>query len=102
MSNHYHLLLKADLIDLKKFQKEFQFSFFNQANIEQINSNRYLKYSYKYIYQNPVRANLVEKVEDYPFSSIHYLAKGHLFDFPIHDRFGFTDEYKLCWLNSKL
>jgi len=100
MNNHYHLLFKAKDSNIKTFLKDFRFTYFDESNIEVIRSNRYLRYTYKYIYQNPIRANLVNRVQDYPFSSIHYKSKGMLFDFPIHDKFGMADEFKLHWLNE--
>jgi hypothetical protein len=100
MNNHYHLLFKAKESNIKLFLDTFSFTYFGDANIEVIRSNRYLRHTYKYIYQNPIRANLVNRVEDYPFSSIHYKSKGMLFDFPICDKFGMADEFKLHWLNE--
>lgn len=38
-----------------------------------INSYHYYLHAYKYVYQNPVRARLCQKVEDYPFSTLQLL-----------------------------
>jgi hypothetical protein len=49
-----------------------------------------------------VRAGLVEQCEDYPYSTIRALTKGVDFSVPLHDRYGFKDEYGLRWLNQRI
>ena len=38
-----------------------------------ISKPHYLDHAYKYIYRNPVEAGLCERVEDYPYSTLHIL-----------------------------
>ena len=102
MSNHHHLLIKSSTKELEKFIYHFKLKYFGDHNIEVIRSRRYLLHSYRYIYQNPIRAQLVSKVQDYPFSSIYYLSRGINLDFPLCDKFGIADEYKLYWLNQPI
>jgi len=101
MSNHYHLLIRAKFDDMKEFMHSFYIPNMNDYNFETIQSNRYLKYSYRYIYQNPIRANLVKNVQDYPYSFIHYLYNQKELKLNICDLYGFNDEYKSLWLNKK-
>lgn len=88
MANHYHLLISTPEADLGVVMKEF-----NRAITQLFNlfSNRsghlfggpykwtliegptYYANALKYVYRNPVRAQIVGKVEDYPFSTLHGL-----------------------------
>lgn len=101
MSNHYHLLIRANFNDMKEFMNSFKLQNMNDYNFETIQSNRYLRYSYRYIYQNPIRAKLVRNVQDYPYSFIHYLYNQKELSLNICDLFGFNDEYKSLWLNKE-
>jgi putative transposase len=54
---------------------------------------------YRYIFQNPVRAKIVSRVEDYPFSTLKENVP-----FPIHSFIpmsfgGLAGE--ICWLNTE-
>ena len=84
MNNHYHMLLYTPLENIDKFMQ-----FFNQnlgksiaKQAGRINrifgasykwnliiSGQYHKNVIRYIYQNPVRARLVSKCGDYPYSN---------------------------------
>lgn len=99
MNNHYHLLVKANESELLKFMYLFRPLGLNQIKKEKVISKTYLFHTYRYIYQNPLRAGLVKRIEDYPYSFINYLSKGESFSFPVYDRFGFIDEYKLRMLS---
>ena len=86
MSNHYHLLLTTPLENVDTFMQFFnhRLSLFIGGQSQRINrifggryksslikdDSHYLQV-YKYVYQNPVRAILCEKIENYPFSSFH-------------------------------
>lgn len=102
MNNHYHLLVKADESELLKFM--YLFSPLGLRNIkkDQVISKKYLFHTYRYIYQNPLRAGLVKRIQDYPYSFINYLSKGEPLNFPIYDRFGHKDEYVLHKLNQEV
>ena len=117
MGNHYHMLLvtpDGNIDDfIYEFNKRFALKIKNRTG--QINrifggrykwclieSQRYLINCYRYIYQNPVRAGLVDRCEDYPFSTIQNILGRSSFAVPLHDRYGFKDEYGLQWLNERL
>lgn len=90
MSNHYHLLIQTPNSDIDKFMFWFNRTFSNRLREESGRINRmfgtnykwslikhhaYFKNVFRYIYQNPVRAKLVKRCEDYPYSTLHYTAK---------------------------
>lgn len=114
MSNHYHLILRTPNSNLEFFM--YEFNKYLALNIERrsgqknkvfdghyrwclIRSKTYLYNCYRYVYQNPVRAKLTHKVEDYPYSSLFYLNHQKEFSVPLFDTFGFKDAYALSWLN---
>ena len=87
MSNHYHLLIRTPNSDIDKFMYFFNKEFSRQLRLKSgltnrmfggnykwsiINSERYLRNVFRYIYQNPVRAGLVSSCEDYTFSTFHH------------------------------
>jgi putative transposase len=91
MSNHFHLLLSTpdSNIDLVMQYFETQATRQIQYRTERINhvfGGRYkwnvlpdacaLAYVFKYICRNPVRAGIVAKCEDFPFSAINDLSCG--------------------------
>ncbi len=117
MGNHYHMLILTPKGNLDLFIYEFnkRLALKIQSRSGQINrifggrykwclieSQKYLSNCYKYIYQNPVRANIVKLCEDYPYSTIRTLYKNENFSVPLHDKFGFKDEFGLHWLNQKI
>jgi putative transposase len=65
-----------------------------------IQSQQYLANCFRYVYQNPVRAGVVARCEDYPYSTLQNCLGISPFSIPIHDRFGFKDDYGLRWLNE--
>jgi putative transposase len=117
MGNHYHMLLLTPEGNLDSFMYEFNKRLARkvQASTGQINrvfgnrykwcliqSQQYFINCYKYIYQNPVRAKIVECCEDYPYSTLQGLIKNVKFSVTVHDKYGFKDEYGLRWLNKKI
>ncbi len=68
-----------------------------------ISNEIYFRHAYKYVYSNPVRANLVNRVEDYPFSSLHGLLGRRTLVIPIEeDTLLFNQEFSwktVNWLN---
>jgi putative transposase len=117
MGNHYHMLLLTPESNLDNFMYEFnkRFALKIKNRTGQINrifggrykwcliqSQHYLINCYKHVYQNPVRAGLVQSCEDYPFSTLRGLIKNIKFSIPIHDKYGFKDEFGLRWLNQKI
>ena len=117
MTNHYHMLLYTPDGNLDHFMYEFnkRFALKIQSEARVINqifggrykwcliqSQQYLSNCYRYVYQNPVRAGLSYRCEDYPFSTIQNALGRSEFSIPIHDKFGFKDTYGLIWLNENL
>jgi putative transposase len=117
MNNHYHMLLFTPNANLDKFMYEFnkRFALKIQAEARVMNqvfggrykwcliqSQQYLSNCYRYVYQNPVRAGLVKRCQDYPFSTLHTFVNHNNFSIPIHDKFGFKDEHGLRWLNADI
>ncbi len=90
MANHYHLLIKTPDRNIDKFMYWFNKTFSEQLRSKSGKINRMFGGSYKwslihepiyldrvikYIYQNPLRAGLVTKCQDYPFSTLYFLAR---------------------------
>lgn len=114
MGNHFHLLAHTPEANLDKimqiFLKNTSVKISERAGQMNhlwggryrwslIQSQRYYMEVYRYIFQNPMRASLVNKVEDYEFSTITKEVK-----FPLHTfiplAFG-GREGELFWLNQK-
>lgn len=115
MSNHYHMLLYTPNGNLVFFMQEFNkvFDLKIKRELGQMNrvffgrydwcvvqSNKYLSNCFRYIYQNPVRAGLANRCEDYLYSTLQVCIGNSEFSIPIHDKFGFKDEFGLFWLNE--
>ncbi len=115
MGNHFHLLCHTPQSNIDQvmrvFLKKTSHEILRRASRESplwggrykwsvIDNWTYYYQVYRYIYQNPVRVKLVERVEDYKFSTLYQDPK-----FPIHSRmtmkFG-GREGELHWLNQKL
>ena len=107
MSNHYHLLLKTPNSDIDKFMYWFNKTFSELLKEKTGRINRmfgsnykwslikdqsYLKNVVSYIYQNPVRAKIVQNPEDYRFSTLFFI-KHHLeLGFTFTKEIDFQDE----------
>lgn len=94
MSNHYHMLISTPDYNLSEFMAYFKRetsralnkagnringTFASRYKPSLLNSYHYFLNAYKYAYQNPLRAGLVDKVEDYPFSTLSgLLGQCHL------------------------
>lgn len=117
MNNHYHMLLYTPNRNIDRFMYEFNrrlaLKIQSEAGVINqifggrykgclIQSQQYLSNCYRYIYQNPVRAGLVYRCEEYPFSTIQGALGRNDFSIPIHDKFGFKDDYGLNWLNENI
>ena len=106
MSNHYHLLAKLPFETLQDFVQGFHEQMRPSLIFEQsfywcpIFSRQYLAHCYKYIYQNPLRAGIVDRCENYPYSTLHTLVHQKNFPLQIYDRFGIKDEFCLRWINQ--
>lgn len=120
MSNHYHLLVSAPQGNLSSamayFQKQTSRQIVKKANrINNLWAQRFkrtrltnidhLMNTYKYVYQNPVRAKLVTRCEFYRFSSLSGLIGQRHLIVPLEYDFIFFDTFReecLCWLNKPI
>ena len=114
MGNHFHLLCHTPLANIDECMHAFLRSVsveINHRTSQQnhlwggryrwslIDSQRHYYQVYRYIYQNPMRAELVSKVQDYPFSSLRKDLP-----FPLHSSIPMSfagEEGELIWLNEK-
>jgi putative transposase len=84
MTNHYHLLIETPGKDLSKVMHYLNSSYTTYTNIKRKRSGHLFQGRYKaivvekegyllelsrYIHLNPVRANMVQRPEEYPYSS---------------------------------
>ncbi len=87
MSNHYHLLIEITQENLSKFMRQLNMNYaiyFNkkykrvghlwQGRFKSwyVTDEAYLYTLMCYIEQNPLKANMVRSLEEYPYSSYHY------------------------------
>lgn len=97
MQNHYHLLIKTPDANLDLFMYWLNKNlstelraltalenrmFGGRYKSSLITTSSYLSMAYRYIYQNPLRANIVSKCEDYPYSTLFYEARELLESLP--------------------
>ena len=87
MSNHYHLLIEIEQENLSKFMRQLNMNYaiyFNkkykrvghlwQGRFKSwyVTNEAYLYTLMPYIEQNPLKANMVKDIYEYPYSSYHY------------------------------
>jgi putative transposase len=114
MGNHFHLLCHTPRANIDEcmhlFMRQTSLEI-NRRNSSQnhlwggryrwslIEAQRYYYQVYRYIYQNPLRAKIVNRVEDYPFSTLMKSPP-----FPLHSSLSFSfggAEGEKLWLNEK-
>lgn len=98
MSNHFHAIVTTPRSDLdaamlyllretsKKINKKtgrINHVFGGPYKWSLISNRRYYEHAVRYVYQNPVKAGLVNRVEDYDFSNLKYLIHQRDIGFPI-------------------
>ena len=108
MSNHLHLLLtptdKAQLSQFMQTMANRYVRYFNASRNRSgtiwegrfksclVDSDNYLYTLYRYIEMNPLRANMVNSLTDYPWSSYHHNALGKkdtlITEHPLYRRLG--------------
>jgi putative transposase len=114
MGNHFHLLChtpKGNIDECMHFLLRLTTVEINRRSCQKnqlwhgryrwslIDSNRHYYQVYRYLYQNPLRASLVTRVEDYPFSTLRQDIP-----FPLHSSLPMTfggSKGELLWLNEK-
>ena len=87
MSNHYHLLIEITSENLSKFMRQLNMNYaiyFNKKYTRvghlwqgrfkswYVTDEAYLYTLMCYIEQNPFKANMAKRLEEYPYSSYHY------------------------------
>jgi REP element-mobilizing transposase RayT len=93
MSNHVHLAIQVSSIPLGKIMQNIAFRYASMLNWKQqsighvfqgrykailVDTDQYLLELIRYIHLNPIRAQIVTKLEDYPWSShLAYLGCHH-------------------------
>ena len=90
MGNHYHLLIETAQENLSKFMRQLGMNYaiyFNkkykrvghlwQGRFKSwfVTDEAYLYTLMLYIEQNPLKANIVKALEEYPYSSYHYFLQ---------------------------
>ncbi len=104
MSNHYHLLLSTPNSDIDEFMMFFNLKlsklilrdrgainhcFSNRYKWTIVDNQSYLLNTYRYIYQNPLRAKITKNVLSYPYSSIHFTSfESKKFNYQPHIYYG--------------
>jgi hypothetical protein len=122
MPNHIHILITTPNEDLGIIMQRLLMLLTKQINQLTGRSGRvfgsqyhwtlvdtaeYFANVFKYVYRNPVRAKLCDKVEEYPYSTLHGQLGSAPLPFPLYypfgtDRFIFVPngpEAHLEWLN---
>lgn len=119
MSNHFHLLLTAPNANLSEallyFMRETSREItrlsgrINQTygirnHKTRISNYHYFMNTYKYVYQNPIRAGICKRAEDYPYSTLNGLCGLSRLLIPLaEDTILFSpefDESALRWINA--
>lgn len=114
MGNHFHLLchtpkgnidecmhifLRSVSVEINRRTQSQNHLWGGRYRWSLIDSQRHYYQVYRYIYQNPIRAGLVVKVQDYPYSTLRKELP-----FPLHTSIPLTfagEEGELLWLNEK-
>lgn len=117
MPNHFHMLCSAPSNLVSAGMRTFMTESSRQINFRGKKENQnwggpffacsiadynYFLCAYKYIYRNPVRAALCQKVEQWRYSTLHSLiGKSHSIIPQPEDTILFEDVFKtLKWLNT--
>ena len=116
MNNHFHMLVTTPQSNLPEgmryFMREVSRSIsYRTGDINQnfggpyhwclLDSYYYYVNAYKYVYRNPVEANLCHRCEDYPYSSLPGILGQSKITFPMmEDSFLLGSlENQMAWLN---
>jgi REP element-mobilizing transposase RayT len=98
MSNHYHMMLSTPELGLDEVMQSFGCSITRTHNLKSgrsghlfsgryrwsvIQSSLYFAHALKYVYRNPVKAGLCNRVEDYRFSTLYGLTGRSFLPVPV-------------------
>ena len=117
MNNHYHLLISTPNSDIDTFMYYFNKGFADRLRVRSQTINRifggpylwslimdssYLFNVARYIFQNPVRAGIETRAENYSFSSLKYEFENFNFPVPIKQLFENSNcsAEMLAWYNT--
>jgi len=114
MGNHFHLLchtprsnidecmhffMRSVAVEINQLVQKENHLWSGRYRWSLINSQRHYYQVYRYIYQNPLRAQIVSQVQDYPWSTLR-----HDLPFALHSNVSMTfcgEEGEFVWLNEK-
>jgi putative transposase len=118
MPNHFHLIARTEQNSIGKIMGVILSETSKEINqitkrSNQTWGNRHFKSeliqynyqlnTYKYVYQNPLRAKLCSRIEEWPFSTLNNILDFSKIEFPIEpDHILFNPEFNmntLSWLN---
>ena len=118
MANHFHLLVTAPEANLSEAMAHLiressrditheagriNQTFARRFKRTRLDSYFYFMNSYKYIYQNPIRAGLVDRVEVYPYSTLPGMIGLGPIEVPTDDLLLRDNlEWTLRWLNTPI
>ena len=121
MSNHYHLLLSTTEENIDKCIQYFQSELSRRLSMRNemqalrfatrykwsvVADPLYFQKVYRYVYQNPLRAGLVNEVEAYPWSTLSGRLGNTLHQIPVYEFEPFKEFLPKCfeeevpWLNE--
>jgi len=108
MDTHIHLLVQSDTAKENFFCEDLILVLKKTENDMDCHCEPILNYpqflnAYKYIYRNPVEAGIVDKVEDYPYSTLKALIGKSISYCSVTDHMGLVQNpfHHLNWLNNK-
>lgn len=103
-----HHLLRETSRDINKSSSRINHVFGGPYKWSLIGNKRYYEHALRYVYQNPVKAGVCNRVEEYPYSTIGYFHSKATYPFElsesVFDRQSVMDlsySEKLEWLNEK-
>ena len=102
MSNHYHLLLYTPNADIDKFMSVLNSTisreirsytgrinriFGDRYRWKLINCDQYYQNVIRYVFQNPIKAKITKRCEDYLYSTLYYQLKNIEIGFTLPTKF---------------
>lgn len=116
MANHYHLIVWTPNCNLDKFmgilnshiskvirKKTGRINriFGDRYKWSLITNQRYHLSCLRYVYQNPIQANITKRCEHYRYSTLYYVNKDIEFSFPLFNPIQKDKEHFIKWVNQK-
>ncbi len=107
MGNHFHLLCQTPRKNIDEIMKKIlslssrtlgETHQWSRYKWSLVSAPAYYYQVYRYVYQNPIRAGLVERVEDWSYSTLQEVP------FPLHTHVPFSfggEEGERLWLNER-